>query len=289
MADLIYIRLREILARFPRLHEFLDDDFVRKQCEAGLKNYLLKQLAAQNSLTEQHLPALEKRLAALASPGDNYSGAGYHKLGQRLRGVGDWDQYQEFLTQIDITLWFKQKALLKEIEPRLPHSKGEADILLSCNQQDIYCECTSFQSLWKSIQEEADSESDKQKKKQEKLKKEYRGLTMDDVTHKGEIDNTVRKLLDKTKNQLPSDWPAILALDTSKAAVYSPDIKEIARRLFPKRRHLVLIASWSWENSSQNFLDWERATPKLFVNSESKFPTVGKDLVTFLGLRGETV
>ena len=73
----------------------------------------------------QFQATLEKSLAGLTSVN------GYDRLKSRLKGIADWDEYKAISAQIDITLWFEEKGLMKEIEPKLPHGKGYSDILLS--------------------------------------------------------------------------------------------------------------------------------------------------------------
>ncbi len=135
MKDDCYLQLQSTLSKHPHIYQFLDDDFIRKQCDSGLKCYFLEYLANKESKSKpcQYLPTLEKMLAELSSV------TGYDRLARLLRGASDWDEYNEFLAQIDITLWFKQKSLLKEIERGLPCSTGVGDILLAFSQQDIYC------------------------------------------------------------------------------------------------------------------------------------------------------
>jgi hypothetical protein len=173
MENQTHTELCKILSGFPHVYSFLNNSFVKKQCEGGLKNYLLVRLNNRQSVdrTLKRLPTLENRLIKLASSCNSNATTGYHKLACRLQDACEWDQYQEFLTQIDITLWFKQKDLLKEIEPDLPHRKGSGDILLTFQQQDIYCECTSFQSIFKSLQAKSRSNDDKIQRKLAKLTK----------------------------------------------------------------------------------------------------------------------
>lgn len=265
-------RLQSILSQFSRIHQFLDDAFVKAQCESGLSNYLLSRLVNDDSSgsTAQHLPTLEKRLAKLASV------AGYDRLGSLLRGASNWDQYQEALAQIDITLWFNQKNLLKEIEPLLPHGLGNADILLSFAGQDIYCEVASFQSIIKSIEAKA---KDKENKIREQWK-EQRGSI--------KIKGVARNLLDKTKRQLPQDYPAILALNTTKSAIFAHDVRLIANRLLPRRPQVALIGLWSWEGDGEA-MSWDNSPTSFFVNHGSKFYKVGKALIQSLNVKSEIV
>lgn len=223
--------------------------------EEGLRNYLLSRLGNDDSgnSTARHLPTLEKRLAKLASV------AGYDRLGFLLRGALDWDGYQEWLAQIDITLWFNQKNLLKEIEPLLPHRAGNADILLSFARQDIYCEVASFQSIIKTIKARAKDKASK-----------------------------IRNLLDKTKRQLPQDYPGILALNTTKSAIFAHDVRLIANRLFPRRSQVTLIGLWSWEGNREA-MSWDNSPTSFFINHGSEFYEIGESLIRYLNVKSEIV
>jgi len=279
-----YLRLQSILSIYPHIYQFLDDAFIRGQCESALKNFLLKRLDNEKSshLTCKHLPTLEKRLAGLTSV------TGYGRLCSRLRVASNWDEYQEFLAQIDITLWFKDKGIVKEIEPELANSMGKADILLTFFQQDIYCEVTSFQSIAKSIESKAKSEE----KKIRELRKRQPWKTEQDVEHELKIKRAVRNVLDKTKRQLPSNHPGILALETGKSAMFGFDIREVAQKLLPSRPQVVLIILWSWESDGGDNSDlrWERNTPSFcFINGGSKFRQIGEGLLESLGLKGDVV
>jgi hypothetical protein len=218
----------------------------------------------------RHLPTLEKRLAQLAPV------TGYDRLGALLRGASDWDQYQEVLAQVDITLWFKHSNLLKEIEPILPHRAGSGDVLLSFSGQDIFCEVNSPQSIASAI--------------------ESRNVISENTGDKKQSKNTKRSLrilLRKTDDQLPPEYPGILALETTKSAVFELDIAELAQRLFPKRTHVALIMLWSWEgNGENNFVKrgWERDySISCFINGCSKFRVVGEELLKHLKLKGQVL
>ncbi len=258
------MRLQSMLSAYPHIYQFLDADFIRKQYRSGLKNQLLQRLENEKSSIDanRHLPTLEKRLAELDSI------AGYGRLKPRLQGASDWDEYQEFLAQIDITLWFWQKNLLKEIEPELPHRDGYADMLLYYLQQDIYCEVTSFQSIAKSLKSRVGEKWDRLK------------------TIKG----VVRNLLDKTRNQLPEDYPGILALDTTKSGIFSFDVREIAQKLFPSRPQVALIMLWSWEGTEEDF-SWDMSPSAFYINGDERsiFRVVGEKLLECSGLGGEVV
>lgn len=285
MENECYQKLQPIIFTFPHLHQFLDNDFLRRQCESALKNFLLKRLDNEkhSHFTRQHLPTLEKRLAELTSV------IGFDRLCPLLRGASDWDEYQEFLAQIDITLFFKHKTLLKEIEPELPHRVGNTDILLSFSRQDIYCEVTSFQSIAKSIESKAKSEGNKMRE----LRKRQPWKTEQDVEHEVEINRAGRNLLDKTKRQLSPNHPGILALETGKSAMFGFGVREMAPQLFKSRPQLALIMLWSWESPAHNDpdrLSWGRDKPSFcYVNPVSKFREVGEALLKYLNLKGEVI
>ena len=255
MENECYLRLQPIISEFPHLHRFLDDGFVSGQCESGLKCYILRGSAGLvNGWTvddfEQHLPTLEKRLAQLASVN------GYNRLKPLLRGAVDWDKYEEVLAQIDITLWFKDKDIIKGIEPELPHRKGYGDVVLYFSQQDIYCEVNSFESLARSIESK----------------------TEQDVKNELKIKRTVRNLLDKTKRQLPPNYPGLLALETVKAVKFHHEIREVACRIFPKRPQIALIMLWSGEFGTKI-----GEPPFWFVNPSSPYQNIGQELLKYLG------
>ena len=235
-----------------------------------MKCYFLEYLANEESRYKpyQYLPTLEKMLAELSSV------TGYDRLAYLLRGASDWDGYNEFLAQIDITLWFKQKSLLKEIEPRLPCSAGVGDILLAFSQQDIYCEVTSRESFQKSI------ESPKGNKGQriQNLFKREPWMTQQDVENEIEIDIILRKLLEKTKKQLPSSHPGILAFDAGKGWVFHHQVERVAKKLFPQRLQLMLVMLWTSERGSQI-----GEPPFWFVNPNPPYQNIGQELLKYLG------
>jgi hypothetical protein len=255
MPDEVYCRLKSILSKFTHVHAFIDDDFILEQCEGGLKNYLLGRLANNDSAqdTLSHLPTLERRLVQLAPL------AGYYKLQALLQGASNWDAYQEALAQLDIILWFNQKKLVKEIEPILDYRVGKADILLSLNGQDMYCEITSFQSIIKSINL-VDNSREKNR-------------------HSGQakIDRVVRILLKKTNRQLPPDYPGILALDALKSGIFAFDVRLIAQKLLPQRLQVALIALWSGEGTGPD-INWDIPN-SFFINSKSQYRYIGEALL----------
>ncbi len=199
---------------------------------------------------------------------------GYDKLERFLRGTFDWDQFQEALAQIDVTLWFKRANLLKEVEPELPHRVGNADFLLSFSQQDIYCEVTSLESLQKSIESKKQSEA----KKVQILLKKQPWMSKQDAEHEIKQDRITRSLLEKTNKQLPRNYPGILALETGKSMVFTFDTKKIAQKLFPSRPQVMLIMLWSLERGSQI-----GEAPFPFVNPNSPYQNIGQKLLKYLG------
>ena len=261
-------RLCNMLLEYPHIHKCIDDDFIRSQYKIRLNCHILKRLDNKQSSTKtlRHLPSLEKRLAELSSI------VGYDRLCPLLRSAADWDQYQEYLDQIDITLWFKSKSLLKEIEPELPGSRGKADILVSFRDQPIYCEVSSFQSIGKSIQSE-----------------KYQHSSSKDI-HR--IDRILRTSLRKTHRQLPQDYAGIFALSTTKSNVLSFDVRQMAQRLFLNRQQVTLIMLWSWENNRENdsSIKWAMDNPDYcFINSQAIFRKLGETLLCYLEIRGEVI
>jgi len=216
----------------------------------------------------QFQATLGKSLAGLASV------KGYDRLKSRLHNVTDWDSYKEMSAQIDITLWFKEKSLLKEIEPELPQREGNADALLSFSQQDIYCEVTSPESLQKSIE----SKKDNKVEKVQNLLKKQPWMSKQDAEHELKIERAVRNLLDKTKRQLPPNHPGVLALETGKSATFSFDVRKIAPQLFKSRPQLVIIMLWSLERGSQI-----GEAPFWFINPNSPYQNIGQKLLEYLG------
>lgn len=208
---------------------------------------------------------LGKESAGLASV------IGYDRLKPLLKGATDWDKFQEVFAQINITLWFKQNSLLKEIEPTLPHRQVSCDLLLSFSQQDIYCEVSSFQSFVKSI-ESREQGTDDERIKIKLQQRPY--LTKQDIEHEIKNDRIIRNLLIKTKKQLPPKHPGILALETGKSMVFHFDIKEIAQELFPSRPQVMLIMLWSLERGSEI-----GEAPFWFVNPSSPFQDIGQKLL----------
>jgi len=220
---------------------------------------------------------LEKSSSGLASVN------GYDRLQSSIEDVADWDGFQAIKAQIDITLWFKQKSLLKEIEPELPYRVGNADTLLSFSQQDIYCEVTSPESLQKSIESKESKKQSEAKKVQILLKKQP-WMSKQDAEHEIKQDRITRSLLEKTNKQLPRNYPGILALETGKSMVSTFDTKKIARKLFPSRPQVMLIMLWSLERGSQI-----GEAPFPFVNPNSPYQNIGQKLLEYLGLDNKVI
>ena len=201
----------------------------------------------------------------------------YDRLISTIKGVASWDEYMEIRAQINITKWFKEKSLLKEIEPELPHRKGNTDALLSFSEQDIYCEVTSPESLQKSIESKKQSEANKV----QKLLKMQTWMSKQDAEHEIKQDRITRILLGKTNKQLPPNYPSILALETGKSMVFTFDTKEIAQKLFPSRPQVILIMLWSFERGGTIGKPPLEA-PFWFLNRNSHFRGTGRGLLKYL-------
>ena len=199
---------------------------------------------------------------------------GYDRLKSSIRAVADWDGFQAILAQLKTTSWFKDKGILKEIEPPLPHRAGYADILISFSQQDIYCEVSSLESLVKSIKSKK-QDTDNTKIKIKLQKQPY--LTKQNIEHEIKRDRIIRHLLTKTNRQLPISHPSILALETGRAGVFHLEVKEIAEKLFTKRPHLMLIMLWSLERGSDI-----GKPPFWFNNHKSQYQNIGQELLKYL-------
>lgn len=198
---------------------------------------------------------------------------GYCRLISLMGDVADWDGFIAVLAQIETTLWFKNKAILKEIEPPLPQGVGYADILLSFSQQNTYCEVLSIESYPKSIAKK----QPKDDKKVEIMLGEKPFLTKQDIKHKIRKDKIVRILLKKTKKQLPENYPGIFALETGKAWISNSEVKEIAKRLFSKRPHVMLVMHQSPERGSDI-----GESPFWFINDKSNYRNIGQALLKYL-------
>ncbi len=203
---------------------------------------------------------------------------GYDRLISSIKDVADWDGFQAISAQINTTLWFKDKNVLKEIEPELTLRRGFADILLSFSNQDIYCEVNSLESLAKSIESKTGDEENKIQSRLERRRKGEPWLTKHDVENEININRIVRNLLEKTNEQLPQNHPGILALDTGKAGVFHHTIKEVAKKLLTKRPQVTLILLWSLEKGSQI-----GEAPFWFVNPNSPYQNIGQELLKYLG------
>ena len=205
---------------------------------------------------------------------------GYDKLKSRIKGVAGWEEYMAISAQIDVTLWFEDRDLLKEIEPELPHREGCADILLTFLNQDIYCEVYSLESIIKSIETR---EQDRDNKKVKRRLEEHPYFTRQDIEHEIKRDRIVRHLLEKTNKQLPKNHPGILAMETGRAMVFQLEVKEIAKKLFKNRQHIMFIMLWSLERGSGL-----GEPPFPFVNQKSNYQNIGKELLKFLQVKPDS-
>lgn len=284
-----FLQLQSTISRFPNLRQFFDDDFIGGQCKRGIHNFYLKQLTCVSSrdIGESHLPYLENRLSKLSGI------LGYERLGDVLRGAYSWDRYQDALAQIDITLWYKENGLVKEIEPTLPHRKGYGDILLSFQGRDIYCEVKSFASPIESMRSRTQDEENKTEDKIRKFRQGQPWLTRSMAENKLKIRSIEENLLKKTRRQLPPNYPGILSLEAGKAGVFALDVRDMAPQLFRSRPQLALIMLWSWESPAHNDpdrLNWGRDKPSFcYVNPLSKFRVIGEALLQHLNLNSEVV
>jgi len=211
---------------------------------------------------------LEKRLFGLSSVN------GFDKLKSRLNGVSNWEEFQAILAQIDITLWFKDKGIIKEIEPQLPHRLGFADILISFLNQDIFCEVNSLESFVK-VKEPKKRNTDNEKTIIKR--KNLTWLTELDIEHEIKQDRIIRNLREKTNKQLPLNYPGILALETGRAAVFSLEVKEIAKKLFKNRPQVILIMLWSLERGTGI-----GEPPFCYINRNSHYQNTGQEFLRYL-------
>lgn len=269
MESELYQKLSSVLCKYPTINRFLGGDFLHKQCRSGLKSYILKRLTqADTSENLQHLDYWNSRLARLSCV------PGFDKLQKGLRSA-NWAQYYETLTQIDISIWFSQRHLLKEIEPELPHRRGNCDLLISLKLGDIYCEVTSrrFPQVNSQIPVE----------EIQRVQKGQPWLTEQDLTYQQEIESVLRSLRAKAKRQLPPNSPGILVLETGRAAFFRWQSKDLADKLFAGESQspipqVILIMLWSLERGS----DIGEA-PFWFLNRNSQFKTFGLGLLKYLG------
>jgi hypothetical protein len=261
MANNCYKELSSKISPFLQVHHFFDDQFIFTQCEHGLKNYLLICLAEDNPKRDigTHSLTLERRLVALANV------SGYEKLKPLLQRAASWDNYQEALAQLDITLWFQQKGLVKEIEPKLTHRIGNADILLLFNNQSIFCEISAPRYSFRSGKD-ADKIKD--------LEIQNEGIKIDKVTN---------YLSDKVDRQLPPNEFGIIALDVNKSDIFAFDMRLIAEKLLPKKLQIALIALWSAEGRGE-FKTWDIPTV-FFINRKSKYQHKSEALIQFLDIK----
>ncbi|MFC1913215.1 hypothetical protein ACFLX7_03375 [Chloroflexota bacterium] len=257
-----FVSLRRTISELPLLHRFLDDDFIKEQSTCGLKNFLLV-----HSDNVQALQYLECGLRELSEV------EGFERLGARLRGACAWDQYQEVLAQINATIWFRQKDLLKEIEPTLPHRTGSCDALLVFTEQEIYCEVWAAQSFMKIFE----SKKTKIAGKAADLRKREPWMSQKDAEHEIRNRDIVRNLNQKTKRQMPPGQHGILWIDGAKGWLFHFDVKTIAERIFPSKLQIASVMLWDGERGSQI-----GEAPFCFVNSGSSFQDTARKLLLHL-------
>jgi hypothetical protein len=244
-------RIAGTISGFPLLYVFLNETFIKQQCSSGLKNFLL--FHSHNVQALQYLENILQRLSCYK---------GYERLGPRLRNACDWDAYQETLAQIEATVWFSQKSVLKEIEPALRHKTGSCDILLTFEEQEIYCEVWSAQSFQRAINLKIGEEA--RRAKELVMKEPW--MSQQDAEHEIRNRGVIRTLMAKTNHQLPPDKPGVLAINGSKSLLFHFSVKEVSEHLFPKRPQVALTMLWSLEGGSQI-----GEPPFCFVNPNSPF------------------
>jgi hypothetical protein len=253
--------LRTTISKFPLLHHFLDDEFIKQQGASGVKSFLLT--TSENVLALQYLESLLQQLIKVE---------GYDRLGSPLRKTKDWDQYQEVLAQINATVWFAQKGLLKEIEPGLPHRRGRCDAKLSFAEQEIYCEVWAPQAFMTTYEAKKTEIAGKVAALREQL-----FMSQQDAEHEIRNKSIEGTLRDKTTRQLPPDQHGLLWIDGAKGWLFGFDVKTIAKRLFPSRPQIALIMLWNGERGSQI-----GEPPFCFVNSVSSFQDIARRLLLHL-------
>jgi hypothetical protein len=257
-----YASLRRTFSEFPLLYRFLDDTFIEGQCTNRLKNFFI--LHSDNVEAIQHLETLLQQLSDIK---------GYDRLGARLIGACDWDGYQEIMAQINATIWFRQKGLIKEIEPTLPHRTGSCDILLSFAEQEIYCEVWSAQSFMKAFE----SKKTEKAGKAADLRKKEPWMSLEDAEHEIRNRDIVRILKQKTNRQLPPDQHGILWIDGAKGWLFHFDVKIIADRLSPSIPRMASVMLWNLERGSQI-----GDAPFCFINAGSPFQAISRKLLLHL-------
>jgi hypothetical protein len=245
MENELYRKLSSILCKYPTINQFLGGDYLRRQCKSGLKPKILSCLAQAD--TDEKLQNESKFLQSLDSQLAELSCVpGFDKLEKGLRRTS-WEEVDETLVQIDTTIWFSQRHLLKEIEPELPHRRGSCDLLISLKQNDIYCEVTSRRS--------PQGNSQIPVKKIQKAQKRQPWRTELDLTCQLEIGYVLQSLHQKAKDQLPLSSPGILALETNRAMIFQRQTKDLADKLFASKSQspvpqVILIMLWNLERGS---------------------------------------
>jgi hypothetical protein len=244
------------------LNKFLDDDFIKRQWESGVKNFLL--VHSDNVLALQYLESLLQQLIKVE---------GYDRLRSPLRKANNWDQYQETLAQINATVWFAQKGLLKEIEPALPHRYGRCDAKLSFTAQEMYFEVWAPQAFNITFENKKIENAGKV----DALRKSLRWMSLQDAEHEIRNKNIEAILRNKTTKQLPPCQHGLLWIDGSKGWLFDFDVKTIAKRLFPDRPQMAAVMLWNSERGSQI-----GEAPFCYVNSESPFQCLTRKLLLYL-------
>lgn len=260
MENKSYTSLRSKITKFPLLSQILDDAFIKEQCNGVLKNFLL--LRSDNGEALRYLESCLQLLSEVE---------GYDLLKARLKGVCGWDGYQEILAQINATVWFKQRDILEEIEPKLPQKRESCDCRLSFDGQQIYCEIWSAQSYMRSFET-------KKKSQAADLHKKEPWMSLEEAKHEVRNRAIVRTLKSKTNRQLPPNQHGILWIDGARGWLRHFDAKIIAERLFPLRPQVASIMLWSLEAGSQI-----GEAPFCFVNSNSDYQDISLELLRHLG------
>ena len=137
----------------------------------------------------------------------------------------DWNEYQEMLAQLDLTLAFLDAGVLVEIEPTIPSTMRKTDALLLVGGASVYCEMTSPRL---SVSPQSAGESQ-------------------------DVKRVIRHLQPKVTRQLPAPSHGLLAMDTTKCGLFSHDVRVIAAAVIPHHRNLLGICLWSWEGDDDDF------------------------------------
>ncbi len=275
MGSEVYQRLHSILCNYPTMYQLLGGDFLRRQCKAELTSCILKHLAQEGH--NENLPYLsymESQLAQLSCF------PRFNKLQKALRSP-NVHEYYETQIQIEKSIWFAQHHLLKEIEPELHDKRRSCDMLLSLEEQPIYCEVTSrrFPGV----------NSKRTAAQMQRLQKKQPWLPEQEIECQLETNTLLRSLRYKAKLQLPPTAPGIIVLETGRAMFFYWQTKDLANKLFAStsrapRPHVILIMLWSGDSGSQM-----GEAPFWFVNRNSHFKAIGQALLKYLGQEHKAV